>query len=318
MEPVKFRVIPYAEIEEVLGKDFVPMSDLEEWLQPRHDILDNVDIFCENCRSTDQDIKNFDLFTRVYEDGPDVVYVLGFYLELFEFHNRPDDIPKLAEYYSKKYPNNLTIFHWNHDNDYTKYGQYVEKYPNIAVVNFGFTSKKHLNDILTSFWCINTKEYNEPKTKFAGFIGNPNNPLRMNLLNSIRQFNNDDIFHYSTGYTPDQYYKKVSECVFSLCPLGGGGGGGFSYRFFECFHLNTIPVLMVDKITYPYEDKVDWDDIIVRLPEASASDLNYVFQVLNSKNSPKMLDNIKKVREKFTLKGVQEEVHEYIHNNQPR
>ena len=140
----------------------------------------------------------------------------------------------------------------------------------------------------------------------------------MNLLNSIRQFNNDDIFHYSTGYNPEEYYKKVSECVFSLCPLGGGGGGGFSYRFFECFHLNTIPVLMVDKITYPYEDKIDWDDIIVRLPEGCASDLNYVFQVLNSKDSPRMLDNIKKVREKFTLKGVQEEVHEYIHNNQPR
>ena len=101
MDPIKFRVITYQEIEEVLGKDFVPMADLEEWLEPRHDILDNVDIFCENCRSKEQSIKNFNLFERVYEDGPDVVYIFSFYLELFEFHNRPDDILKAAEHFSK-------------------------------------------------------------------------------------------------------------------------------------------------------------------------------------------------------------------------
>ena len=101
MDPIKFRVITYQEIEEVLGKDFVPMADLEEWLEPRHDILDNVDIFCENCRSKEQSIKNFNLFERVYEDGPDVVYIFSFYLELFEFHNSPDDILKAAEHFSK-------------------------------------------------------------------------------------------------------------------------------------------------------------------------------------------------------------------------
>jgi hypothetical protein len=317
MNPIKFKVITYKEIEEVLGNDFVPMSDLEEWLEPRHDILENVDVFCENCRSVDQNIKNFDLFERVYEEGDGIVYVLGFYLELFEFHNKPEHITALAEHFSKKYPNNLTVFHWNHDNDYIKYGQFLEKYPNIAVVNFGFTSKKHENDILTSFWCINTEQYDEPKSIFAGFIGNPNNSLRVTLANSIHQAGNDNIFHYSAGYPAEEYYKKVSECLFSLCPLGGGGGGGFSYRFFECFHLNTIPVLMVDKIKFPYEDQIDYDDIIVRLPEAAAGDLNYIFQVLNSKDSVRMLDNIKKVREKFTLKGVQEEVYEYLRNNQP-
>ena len=177
MQPIRFRVITYQEIEEVLGKDFVPMADLEEWLEPRHDILDNVDVFCENCRSIDQNTKNFDLFERVYEKGDGIVYVLGFYLELFEFHNKPEHITTLAEHFSTKYPNNITVFHWNHDNDYTKYGSLIENYSNIAVVNFGYTSKKHKNDILTSFWCINTNEYNENKSIFAGFIGNPNNEL---------------------------------------------------------------------------------------------------------------------------------------------
>jgi len=105
----------------------------------------------------------------------------------------------------------------------------------------------------------------------------------------------------------------MSSSVFSLCPLGGPGESGFSYRFFECMHVNTIPVLIVDRVSFPYSD-LDWNSICVRIPEAKVNNIQYIKDTLDGVEVEEMLSNIKKVRKRFTLGGVQEEVYKELND----
>ena len=90
-------------------------------------------------------------------------------------------------------------------------------------------------------------------------------------------------------------YKKVlSGSMFTFCPKGNGLS---SYRFFESFHLNTIPILIADKVILPYEDEINYNDF------------DYILKKLNSVNYEQMILNLNKIRTRFTLSGAQEEVY---------
>lgn len=304
---LKFKVIPFEETTQVLNNPITHES-LEEYLETREDILYNIDVFCENVRSIDQTFKHFDLFEQIdyHSNDNDVIYVYSICLEHYEFQNKTNEMIEHIDYYSKKFPDNKIIFQWNHDGDYAKYGYIIEQYQNVYVINFGSTSKKHRNDILVPYWTYSTKQYKEEKTAFASFIGNPNNQLRVQLAETITNAHNNN-FHYGQVYGED-YYKTLSKSIFSLCPRGMGWS---SYRFYECFHLNTIPVLFADNFIYPYTD-LDWADICIKIPEKYINDINMIYHILECKDYEKMLSDIDKLRYRFSLQGVQEKVYKEL------
>lgn len=58
----------------------------------------------------------------------------------------------------------------------------------------------------------------------------------------------------------------------SAMVLAARGGGMSCYRFFEAISAGRVPVLLADDWELPHADLIDWDNIIVRIPECRAKD----------------------------------------------
>jgi len=294
MKPISTMKI---EKKRILNK--FPLSDnfLKEYLKSRPDILDNTDIFYENCRSKNETYKDFSLFIESNFHELETVYICPIYLELYEYANMP--VLEIIEYVCAWcYPNSV-VFQWNHDIDFASKYLGAEKYTNAFIINFN-TSKPLPNDILAPFWTINTEFIAEERKYFAGFIGNLNNSLRRTLANTISGKEG----YLQTQLPYNEFLKTSAQCAFSLCPRGQGLS---SYWFYECMHLSTIPVLFADNAVLPYE--IDYDEICIRIPESKANDFNYINKFLKQVDTSMMLTRKSFYREKFTLLGIQQEVH---------
>lgn len=291
--------LPIMKIEKEIILNKFPLSDsfLKEYLQSRPDILDNTDIFFENCRSKNETHKDFNLFKECKFHEFETVYICPIYLELFEYAKIP--VLEVIEYACALCRPNLVVFQWNHDIDFASKYLRTEKYPNAYIINFN-TSKPLPNDILAPFWTINTEFIAEKREYFAGFIGSLNNSLRKTLANTIA--GKDGYMHTNLPYL--EFLKTSAQCTFSLCPRGQGLS---SYRFYECMHLSTIPVLFADKAALPYD--IDYDEICIRIPESKVNDFGFINNLLKQVDVDMMLNRKNFIREKFTLLGIQQEIH---------
>lgn len=306
---IKIKVLDYLDILSGLPVQ-MPLSLFEEYLNAgRQDILSNVDIFCENVRTVNREDKDFSLFEKVDLVDKDTVIIFPIYLELFEYQGRQDNLSYCIHNYSLNFRNNKVVFFWNHDNDFSRFNSFIENYPNIRIINFGYTSKRGKNDITVSFWNINTNELKEEKDKFISFIGTANNQFRAVLANNIINYGNKDVFDFKYGLSQQDFYKEVSRTKFSLCPMGGHGGGGFSYRFFECFFLNTIPVILVDTLVWPYQEFIDWSKICIHIEQKYVNDLDYIRRRCEEVNYDEMMKNIEDSKKYFRLSGIQNYIH---------
>jgi hypothetical protein len=277
-------------------------AHIEEYLNGgRQDILENFDIFYENVRSHNRKYKNFDLFDSVDKITDDCVIVIGFYLELLEFWGQRNKIYDIVKYYCNLYVNNKIVVTWNHDIDASFVFNFMDEFPNLYVLNFN-TSVNHDRYILLPFWTIDENNLFTDKKYLTNLVCSFNNSIRINIKNSL---NNTPNIFISEKVSFDQYKQILSESKFTLCPKGLGLS---SYRFFECFHLNTIPVLFADDVILPYQDRLNYDDFIIRIPEKKSNDGSFILNKINTVDYAKMLTNLNKVKDYFTLKGVQEEI----------
>lgn len=296
-------VLPYKDVAANLPLE-LKLSRLTEYLNGgRQDVLENSDIFCENVRTINRQEKDFSLFQRANSVEIGTVVVFPIYLELFEFEGLRDNIFFVIKTYCEMFPNNKVVFYWNHDNDFAQFNEFVEKYPNCIIINYN-TSKKSKNDIIVPFWSMDDTSFiKEDKNNFACFFGTLNHSTRVNLINSIR---NKEGYKIGGGLNNKEYRKELSRSLFGLCPRGVGLS---SYRFFECIHTNTIPVLLGDQVVLPYEDELDYSKFSVRIPECRASDFNFIDKALKALDNNKMLEELEKQRPKFTLAGVQQHIY---------
>ena len=277
-------------------------AELASYTDPRPGVLEDIDIFKEGLRSKGHP-SDFSLFKE--SDSADVL-VFPFYLELFEFFGKSHVLFPLLEELCAVYYDKTVVVQWNHDIDFSKRFPELANIKNLRVLNFN-TSKKHSNDILLPFWTLDTNPVKEPKEYTYGFIGNLNHPVRATLVNTFR---GDPTCYIGAGLEYQEFRRTLSSCRFSFCPRGAGLS---SWRFFECMHLNTIPVLFADDVELPFPD-IDYTKFCVRLPESAARDRELIKEVLGSVDEEQMLLNLNDVRHRFTLKGVQEEVHKCLLN----
>ena len=270
----------------------------------RQDILVNTDIFCSNVRSKSLTEANFSLFDRTPIDDAEVI-IFPIYLELFEFLGLRENIKHSIETYSSKYPDKKVVFFWNHDRDFKEYNDTTSKYKNCRVINYN-TSERTDNDIIVPFWTMeNINPIEEEKEIYCSFAGNITHPIRGLMVNNIIEYDTPE-FQYLGALPYEEYRKKLSQTVFSLCPRGAGLS---SYRFFECIHANTIPVLIADDVVLPYEEDLYYPDFSIRCKEEHITDMGVLHGILQSVDYDKMLKRLKEVRHRFTLTGVQEYVH---------
>jgi len=287
--------------------DQFPLNDqyLKIYTEGRPDIIQNTDIFFENCRSLmlPPEYKFFNLFKENEIIKPETILICPIYLEIFERCNQP--VLKVIEFLSKKFFPNRIIFQWNHDIDFADKYSEASNFENAYIINFN-TSKPLKNDIIVPFWAINTDFIPQNKSIFACFLGSINNSLRNNLVNTIYRKEN---YHYISGVPLKDFLPR---CIFSFCPKGQGLN---SYRFYECFHLNTIPVLIADKSFLPFQDKINYNEICVRIPESKATDFEFIDKTLKNVDSEKMLQSINDKKINFTLYGVQTEIYNKLCQN---
>jgi len=301
MKKLKIHTIYYQEILNLINIDLNSI-DIKEYLSKgREDILENFDIFYENIRSKNKINKNFDLFEVSNTITNDCIIILGLYLELLEFWNQRDQIYNIIKIYCNKFPNNKIVVTWNHDIDSSIVFNFMNEFNNLYVLNFN-TSIDHERYIILPFWTIDENDANEEKTILANLICSYNNKCRVNLYSCL--FNQPNFF-ISEKIDFHEYKKILSSSKFTLCPRGSGLS---SYRFFECFNFNTIPVLFADDIILPFEKDLNYSDFILKIPENKSNNKNYILDTINNADYNTMIKELNNVKEIFSLKGIQKEV----------
>jgi len=297
---VKIKILDYKEILEELS---MSLGAFKEYLDGgRQDVLYNTDIFCENVRTASIVEKDFSLFDRVDTIDDETVIIFPIYLELFQFEGVASKITLCIEHFCNQFPENTVVFFWNHDVDFRFYNSFVTKHSNAVIINYN-TSEETPNDIVVPFWTMaDITPMSEPKEIFACFAGNITHPIRHRLVQSVSGRRG---YLQVTGLDYDQYRQTLSKSVFGLCPRGAGLS---SYRFFECLHVNTIPVLFADDVILPYSDEINYEDMIVRIPESQANNFEEIDRTLKQIDITSMSKKINQERHRFTLSGVQKYV----------
>jgi len=305
---MKIKVISLEEINNDIPNNPIKIENLKEYLEGgRKDVLINPDIFFENVRTINRKDKNFSLFERTNYISDNVILVFSIYLELFEYFNKSNDMLSIIRFYSEKYSNNTVIFYWNHDIDFSKYNFFIENLNNVCIINYN-TSKKSKNDIIVPFWTYSDKVdiVDIEKNIICNFIGTINNELRLKIF---KTFKNKNGYYIEQKIDYNSFVNVVSKSNFTFCPRGLGLS---SYRFFECMFLGSIPVLFADDVILPYEDIINYDDMIIRIPESKILDFEFINDKLSNINisdmKKKIHDNIKH----FRLDGIQEYVYQKI------
>jgi hypothetical protein len=125
-------------------------------------------------------------------------------------------------------------------------------------------------------------------TSFVGYVGSA--PLRVAMLKSfyeaehrLRFLIKARVHHHhhepdaqsKARYELDYLESLIKSCTV-LCPRGTGVS---SFRFFETLSMGRIPVLISDPGALPFADRIDYDSMIVRIPEAEIS------------NTPQIIEN---------------------------
>lgn len=57
-----------------------------------------------------------------------------------------------------------------------------------------------------------------------------------------------------------EFVKNIQDTYFTL---SGRGAGNWSARFYQVLYLGRIPIVVNTDIVLPFEDKINWNDIII-------------------------------------------------------
>jgi Exostosin family len=115
---------------------------------------------------------------------------------------------------------------------------------------------------LSSWWCDESN-----RTFFVQFCGNFRAATRQNL----RLLHNGQDIYIANRLPPNETMgSALRKTVFALAPRGDNL---FSYRFTEIMSTGAIPVVHADGWMLPFDTPlVDWNDIVVRIPENRANE----------------------------------------------
>jgi len=91
--------------------------------------------------------------------------------------------------------------------------------------------------------------------------------LRDSFLNNTRSDVIVQVDNVGQPHAQSPDYWELLDSAFVLQPHGHGR---WSYRLSETVRFCSIPVLMADGLTLPFEELIDWSDLVVVLPEALA------------------------------------------------
>lgn len=106
------------------------------------------------------------------------------------------------------------------------------------------------------------------------------------------------------------FRDSIVESLLTFCPRGSGEN---TMRFFEVMSLGRIPVFIGDSCVFPFEDKIDWNDVCLRIPEKDIPNMESVIKdYIKSIGKKGLLDKGKKARtvweEFFSANGLMNQI----------
>ena len=140
-----------------------------------------------------------------------------------------------------------------------------------------YKSKKNKKELLLPYiWeCYEKHENPLPKTSKpkVGFCGNVNKNLgkRLTTIKALEQNKNietDFILRkgFWAGKPNDEQLKMdyINNLIHSHFTICNRGRGNFAIRFYQALSLGRIPVLIDSDMVFPFEDEINWDDVIIK------------------------------------------------------
>lgn len=70
----------------------------------------------------------------------------------------------------------------------------------------------------------------------------------------------------------NNFIDITSRSEFTLCPRGYGKS---SFRLYESMQMNSVPIYVYDECWLPWEDQVDWDRLILKVPIEDIPNIEY-------------------------------------------
>lgn len=189
------------------------------------------------------------------------------------------------------------------------------------------TASLHPRDIaILPYQHHEPEEKNVEKDIFASFVGGlqhphlPTDHIRGGRLIELRKKASEKVLILS----PEEAVKRlggiktysdvISRSTFTLCPAGYGR---WSFRFTEAILNKSIPVLISDDYILPMSDKIDWDNLIVRIPESELMDIEKTLSSIPPEKVTAMLTSISNsrnfARKDFNLSYIVERLSDISH-----
>lgn len=138
-------------------------------------------------------------------------------------------------------------------------------------------SKKNKSEFLLPYiWeCFEKPEKSLSKTTKpkVGFCGNVNKNLgkRLTTIKALEQNKNietDFILRkgFWAGKPNDEQLKMdyINNLIHSHFTICNRGRGNFAIRFYQALSLGRIPVLIDSDMVFPFEDEINWDEVIIK------------------------------------------------------
>jgi hypothetical protein len=144
------------------------------------------------------------------------------------------------------------------------------------------------------------------KTIFCSFVGANTHPCRVQMCNALR--GKPGVVLSIEGWTnkipahkQTEFLEFTSRSKFTLAPRGYGRT---SFRLYEAFKLNSVPVYVYDDPILPYTDVLDWSKLAVLVHTSQIDNLYSILQNISDETYEAMRSYYKEHAHLFTYDGM--------------
>ena len=149
------------------------------------------------------------------------------------------------------------------------------------------------------------------KTYIGSFVGSLTHPIRIQMANTLSGKSEYNIWIKQWSPTVNKpefelFLELASKSKYLLCPRGYGLN---SFRLYEAFQLNCVPVVITDKPYLPWQDELNWNDFSILIDQNNISNIDNILKNINDKQYEKLLTTGKKIYSSyFTLDGIYDNI----------
>lgn len=149
------------------------------------------------------------------------------------------------------------------------------------------------------------------KDIFCSFIGSNTHQIRNNIYNILK---NNSKYHiqikgWSNKVNDNDYNNYIDITLRSKFALAPRGYGKTSFRLYEIFQLNSVPVYIYNDKWLPFEDEINWKEFCVLVHEKDINNIDNILNQYSDKDIEQMIIKGKEIwNEYFTMEGMSKNI----------